>query len=441
MRELAGDGFPPQIIEGVDMKTWRRASQELFTVQSIKQWIVPSRLWREIETFDEMRQLRAMIQAHPVLASRVDTLVGTVFSSQRRELSGLVVSLVQEVVFTSGTWTFDAEAFDAAYERVEADLVAETVTFTDFVPLLGFDGDQSVDGQEVAPGVTLRKMTDSEVCRAAQRAAIPIDQYLTTAALQISRFNQWALTTEHTHALRTGDDDTSPPQAAPQLPIFGASAPMVLASIRLICGGSATTSYGLRSDSLGQGLSAALIPIGPTDPSRPSVLAGQEMLHQVRAVFQHITHPRVTADRPLCTAARQVVLAGSRGLVEDRLLNLITAAEALFITRPRRRDPNGRKGVLLAAGAADRLAGDRTLGAPSKRNIKALMQAVYKWRNAEVHGDQPPAGPLRLLGGTETRDLTAVAADLDRMMRRALLLTLEETSQGTTRPQRTRQRS
>ncbi|MFJ1562651.1 hypothetical protein ACIOG8_00170 [Streptomyces erythrochromogenes] len=149
------------------------------------------------------------------------------------------------------------------------------------------------------------------------------------------------------------------------------------------------------------------------------------MLKRVRTTYQHLTDPAVTADRPLSTATRQVVLAGSRGLIEDRLLNLITAAEAVFITRLGRRSRNGEKAVLLASGAAGRLTGDLTLGTPTSENIEALIRSVYRWRNAEVHGGQHRTDPFRRLDGTTTNDLATVAEDLDRMMRRALLPALE----------------
>ncbi|MCJ1679708.1 hypothetical protein MTF65_20655 [Streptomyces sp. APSN-46.1] len=384
--------------------------------------------WRDVENLEEMRQLRAVIQNHPVLASRVDTMVGTHFSGRRRELAELVRSLVHDLVMANGSWDFEQETFDAAYRRLEAVLAAGTVTFTDFAPLLGFDGDQSVEGQQITAGVVLRRMTDIEISLAVQRAAIPIDQYMTTTMMLVSRFNQWALTVEHTHPLQTGDTDLTTPPAAPPLPTYADEIPAVLAAIRLICGGSTTTSYGIRTDSLGQGYSAALTPIGPTDPSRPTVLAGQETLDRVRTTYQHLTHPAVIADRPLSTATRQVVLAGSRGLVQDRILNLVTAGEALFIKRPGHSGP--QKARPLASGAAGKLTGDPALGTPTRANIEALILAVYQWRNTEVHGDQHRTAPLRRLDGSATRDLAAVAEDLDRMMRRALLLALEDASQA-----------
>ncbi|MFJ5778794.1 hypothetical protein [Streptomyces sp. NPDC093094] len=442
MKELGKDGTTPQIYEGLPMWGWHRLSQEMFTPKRIREWDAPRLWWNGFEELEEMRQLRSVVQGHPVLASRVDTLVGTAFSAQRRELAGLIRSLVYNLVLANESWTFEQETFGVAYERLEAGLVVDTVTFTDFAPLLGLDGSQDIEGEEIAEGVVLRRMTDNEISVAVQRAAVPIEEYLTTQTIQVSRFNQWALTAEHTHPLRTGDASLTPPPAAPALPIYTDVLPSIVAAIRLVCGGSATTSYAIRTDSLGHGYSAALTPIGPTDPLRPTVLAGKAMLDQIRSAYGHLTNPVVMADRPLSTATRQVVLAGSRGLVEDRVLNLITAAEALFIARLNLRDPNGGKSILLQSGAADMLTGDQTLGAPTAENIKRLIKAIYQWRNAEVHGGEHPTALLRRLDGSTTNDLFGVATDFDAMMRRALLRTLNDAIQGPGRPQRRpRQRS
>lgn len=438
LKELSEDGAAPRFHEGFPMWGWQRTSQEWFMPKSVREWDPPKLWWSSFETLEEMHQLRSVVQSHPVLASRVDTLVGTTFGAQLRELTGLVRSLVYNLVLASKSWTFEQETFDVAYEQLEAGLVLNTVNFTDFAPLLGFDGSQDIEGEEIANGVVLRRMTDKEISLAVQRAATPIEEYVTAQTIQISRFNQWALIAEHTHPLRTGYHDPTPPPSAPVLPIYADVLPSIIAAIRLVCGGSATTSYAIRTASHEQGSSAALTPIGPTDPLRPTVLAGKAMLDQIRSVYAHLTNPAVTADRPLRTATRQVVLAGSRGLVEDRVLNLITASEALFITRLNLRDPNGRKSILLQSGVANMLAGDQALGSPTTENIKKLIKAVYQWRNAEVHGGEHPTAPLRRLDGTTTADLSAVAADLDAMMRRALLRTLNDVIQ---RPGRPRPRS
>ncbi|WP_306944587.1 hypothetical protein [Streptomyces phaeochromogenes] len=206
----------------------------------------------------------------------------------------------------------------------------------------------------------------------------------------------------------------------------------MVAALRLVCGGSASASRALRTRhpadlGPGQGTSAVLSPVGHLDPDRPSILAGHHMLEEARTACRQLTHNTVRADRPLNTAIRQIVAAGSRGLVQDRLLNLVTAAEALFLQRTRspRSTPTGRKAAPMAQEAARQLAGDRILDSPDAAHISQLMRDAYRWRNAEVHGDEPATGPMHDLAGAVT-DLPALATDLERLVRRAAVKALAE---------------
>ncbi|MEU4616634.1 hypothetical protein [Streptomyces umbrinus] len=64
----------------------------------------------------------------------------------------------------------------------------------------------------------------------------------------------------------------------------------------------------------------------------------------------------------------------------------------------------------MAQEDARQLAGDRTLDSPDEAHISQLMRDAYRWRNAEVHGDEPAAGPVHDLAGAVT-DLPALATE------------------------------
>ncbi|HET6353449.1 hypothetical protein [Streptomyces sp.] len=224
----------------------------------------------------------------------MDTLVGATFSAQRRSLDHLVLNLVIDLVTATRSWELDEAVFDRLYLRLQQGLAQDTVRFIDFVPLLGFTASTSLAGEELVGQVVLRPMTDRELSHAVPRAAVPIDGYVATTAHQISRFYQWCLAVEHSHPLRTGHVDTPP--LGPPMPVFGHVTPSLLAALRLVCGGSATTSRALRtrhSDDLapGEGSSALLSPVGTTDLDRPTTLAGQELLAQIRTPTGSSTIP------------------------------------------------------------------------------------------------------------------------------------------------------
>ena len=77
------------------------------------------------------------------------------------------------------------------------------------------------------------------------------------------------------------------------------------------------------------------------------------------------------------------------------------------------------------AGAADLVAEDPQLQAGTDE-LKNLMKAMYEARNAEIHGDGEPYGPLYLLSGAATDSLPKMLDDAERVMRRAVLIVLED---------------
>ena len=223
LEELAKLVDSPCFALAVDYDTWQRTGQESFLLRTAAQWQPPADCvpgpW--MERLAGMSALRETIAADTALASRVDTLVGAEFSAQHRPLARLVLELVTDLVTATGSWNLDEAVFEPLYERLEQGLMQDTVRFIDVVPLLGFSASSDLDGTEVTDGVVLRQMTDRELSHAVQFAAVPVDRYLATTSLQVSRLNQWALTAEHHHPLRTGPVEN--PRPGPPVPVFGDS--------------------------------------------------------------------------------------------------------------------------------------------------------------------------------------------------------------------------
>jgi hypothetical protein len=117
-------------------------------------------------------------------------------------------------------------------------------------------------------------------------------------------------------------------------------------------------------------------------------------------------------------AIRRLVASGSRREDVDRLMDLMIAAEALFIQRAGLPRSHG-KSAMIAAGAAAILSKDTEFEADTE-HIHSFMVMLYQARNAEMHADTATPPQLHLLDGTPTDSLTTVMADADRLMRRAI---------------------
>jgi hypothetical protein len=172
---------------------------------------------------------------------------------------------------------------------------------------------------------------------------------------------------------------------------------------------------------LSLGETASLTAIGTADLSRPTNLSTCQDVAAVQQVYRRLAGPTVQGDGALQTALRRLVFAGSRSLAEDRLVDLMTAAEALFVQRYR---IEGRsKGGPIADGASQLLDADPELAVDSPA-INEFMKKAYKLRNAEIHGDEPKLTKLTHIDGSEAATLDAVVADIETVMRRSVYLVL-----------------
>ncbi|CRK59305.1 hypothetical protein [Alloactinosynnema sp. L-07] len=101
-----------------DLRNWWRYGQESFVALRPNAWYMPERVtvvnW--LDTFAEMVAVRNVIDADPILSTRVDTMVGTEFSLQQRRLDWVLVEcLLEPVIATMRTYELDEAVFDQQY--------------------------------------------------------------------------------------------------------------------------------------------------------------------------------------------------------------------------------------------------------------------------------------------------------------------------------------
>ncbi|MFI5590033.1 hypothetical protein ACIA5G_33650 [Amycolatopsis sp. NPDC051758] len=411
----------------VDMRDWRRFSQSSFVALKAAAWHMPHRAsevgW--LDTFPEMAAVREIANADPIIGSRVDTVVGTEFAKQFQRFSGLLVEhLLEPIVLATRAYHLDNDAFEESYARLEDGLLAAEVRMVEFVPLNAFITPGS-DGIALPGGFVLRQMTDPQLSAAIRVQAVPGEFGGGTTSFEVSWLNQWALVVERPFPVRSGASDPSCAPTAGPFPSLSEPSEQLVRALRIVCGGSAsvTRPIHIQHDEdfpLDLGASAVLSPVGLADLDRPTRLDPHQ-IDDLCEVFQLLGDPDVQSNRALQTALRRLVASGSRSVTEDRLVDLMTSAEAMFIKLD---GVKGRvKGAVIAEGAAALLADDVAL-ATSQDKIKAFMSLAYQLRNDEIHGDDLSQRSAHLLDGTPATSLEAIVGDIERVMRRATHLTL-----------------
>jgi len=365
---LASRDGTPAIGPAQDLRHWQRFTQTSFVALQTNAWHMPDGVstvgW--LDPFPEMADVRKLISADPVLGSRVDNQVGPEFSRNFRRLDWLLIQqLIEPIVRATRSYRFDNTVFDSHYRRLTAGLLADEVLMVEFVPLNAFNS--QFEEVHLADGLTLRPMTDLQMSAAIRVQGVPGEFGAGPNAFEVSWLNQWAVVTEQSFPLRTGPLERT--TAAP-FPILQKPANQLVQALRIVCGGSVIATRPIlvqHEDDFPADLgeSALLAPVGVADLDRPTYLVSDSEMDDVREIYQSLGEPAVRGDRALQTALRRLMASGSRNLVQDRLIDLMTSAEALFVKRA---GITGQgKGRHIAMGASTLLKDDPILATDSTR--------------------------------------------------------------------------
>ena len=281
---------------------------------------------------------------------------------------------------------------------------------------------------ELGDGLVLQRMSDSQISMAINSLAVPRGDGSGVNSAIVSRFDQWALMRLREYPVRVGyrSDAEAIAAGGAMAPNLDEPAERLVAALRVVCGGSVVTTrtiYAQADDEFPfvPSYSVALNAFTGADKERPSVLSS-DVVGQLRATYAALSRPDVIADRSTQLAVRRLVYSGARSVEGDRLIDLMTAAEALFSKRVNQ--SSSSKSDKIAAGAEALLAGDPELHATSDQ-LSRFMVTMYRARNAEIHGDGVPYANLHTLSGRPTTALADVLPDAERVLRRAILVVLD----------------
>lgn len=437
LHDLAERDGSPRVGALADLRDWWRHGQESFVALRPNAWHMPAQVrvvgW--LDTFTEMGSVRAAFGADPVLNTRVDTGVGTEFSKTQRELGWLLVRhLLEPLIVATRAYVFDKALFKQHFHRLDDGLRSDNIRFVEFIPLNGFSS--SVSDVDLGDGVVLREMTDRQISHAIRALAVPAESSGGPNSVQVSRLHQWALMREQRYPVHSDKLSSPEPPRGPDYPRIEEPAQRLAMALRIVCGGSVVATRAIHAQHDDDfpptvGGSAMMSPLAAADIDRPTQLLTDDQVGALLSVYGLLSDPHVGEDRSLQVALRRFVIAGSKALAADRLIDLVICCEALFL---KRNGVGGRqKGRPAAAGAERLLAGDPLLQVAPGR-IMRFVATAYRLRNVEVHGDHPVRETMTLLNGATTEDLAQFVEDLSVVVGRALHLTLNDSHTPPRRP-------
>jgi hypothetical protein len=386
------------------------------------------------EGLPEYVRLVETMEADPVIGNRIgsDTVGGAGLGGGALQAETVASELVLDIIKRSEGFDPAPDLVADAIARLVAHLRRKVESVIVLVPLSECDVAGAPIG--VAVGVTIDELTSQEVGAALMFGSWPVSDLeqrlfsMTTHApptVMVER--QFAIRLSYSVPVVRGGGTPEQVEATlqAQRDVYGI-VQQVLLALRLLKPGR----VGLRGVvSLLQDVNGELWPMsaGRSEHVRPLRGDRYELSENDELPLAELYRELQAAmSNPLIEAAtRRFGYAADRRLAEDEIVDLVIAAESLFLGElgpPRDRGEMTYRLATRAASFADE-------NVETRRRILRFMRMAYKARSGVVHSGQLPMTELRDLSGQRVTP-DAVADELEELVRRALRKALRLQSSG-----------
>lgn len=399
-----------------------RQHQELFRSELPEQWVRcprPQDIRSAIRSLPAYERLREALMNDPSLAAQIDNLVGSPFHQSRVDFDlALEGRLVAPMIEHTRNYEFVESLFASLVEPLVAALFSPTVERTQLVPLQGFVG--LLGEFELGDGAVVRPLSDEELGMLNDWGVLPGAHSGFT--IRLARSDQWCVAQTCGLPKRVGT--RAPGVGLPTVPDTDDSADRLVCALLLTGPGPVSRGPLVAFDSpnplhFGVGGSTQVRALSRPAPGRLPFTLHEGNLASLRDCYTLLGHARVQSHKPLRLALRRFCDAALRANNEDSVIDLMIAAEALFLSDIQ--DDRGELGLRLAMRAALFV----QLEGVEPRRINGFMKRAYGARSSIVHGSE--IGALRSLAGLRV-DLATFVVDLELVMRTALKRVVEMTA-------------
>jgi hypothetical protein len=408
-----------------DRQEWVRAEDGCFRLQpqKIEWWRganVPIR--RALHARPEYSALIAAISSDERSSVLLNGCVGTSRIWTLMGEGAVIDRLIWALARHSSAGVVDDKVFDEEFSRWDSDLHAEHVVHVGLVPLLGFS--TSNHDIQLDDGVAICRLADDEIGRLLslgfQLSEAPPSPYRPLARIKHVHGLRIHRRTPRRIARETWKLDSSFDPASDMNDL----AEDVLVALRLF--------KAQRVGSFGYAIFYELWPLDgstmfgnlkdfPTLMGQPGFAYDMDDDESARfpAFFRACQSAR--KNRSVGLAMRRFAYAADRSREEDQVLDMMIAAEALFLGGADR----GELAYRLALRGAFFISTD----AASRAAIHTFLKTAYAVRSAVAHGSIPDTKKLRTVDGSPCKNLQDFAVELNRVMRSALHRAIDHVSQ------------
>lgn len=392
LAEVCPEG-PPRVLRGLD--EWKRDADNRFRLRDREDpfWVDCMLRYRDqLHSLDEYHRLVAALRAIPHIAQQLDRLVGTAFGGRRIEIDHVTDYLLWRLPRITGGLRFDEAQFAQLFHSFEADLQRTSFSFVLLAPLLGL----KLESAPIRPDfdIEIDDMTDDEIVRCLTWGLLA-DPFGSQRIVDVK--SAAALRVRYDMEKRVGPDVAPDPEEDIKVERAAIERAMaVLHALRVFKDGRVSIPGLLQFSPhwpLEGGIRFQYSNPGPMPWSNRYDLARNDA-DEFSPFWKRFRD--VAAKGALANAVRRFSYASDRDRDDDRLVDLMIAAESLFLADAGAPQERGELRYRLALRAAFFIDPPEY----TRRAIFKHMRRAYEARSAIVHG-----------GGEPDRDLLKSPAD------------------------------
>lgn len=424
--ESALEEFAGNYQEGDDhfreIERWHPAEGDAFrkeTTEELDPWPFLFRIEQQLHDLPEYGAAREVIAADPVFGTQLDTLVGTVLGGHRVEtqafLDGLLVAQLRRSSFD-----LDEDSFLESYLDAESAFYEDELNFSLVEPLVGL----TIDGGpiELVPGLEIARLTDEEIAACLEMELLPLPFPPFGGVTFVDDRFRHGIRYRYALPKRVSDDhdEAAHALAVELLEKQDDMLNSVVQALRLFKGGTLSAAGRLTSSTSWFLRGSRSYAHGTHQPgiggNQYALLKSDEA--NLRELWAKLTSDLVTRRKALMLALRRFSLADDRLLLDDKMLDLMIAAEALFLTDSGPEEDRGELSYRLSLRAGFLLGDD----GQSRRESFQHMRRAYRVRSKIAHGGEVTT--VKLGDGSEV-DLAEFVKSTHRVIREAIIAVID----------------
>ncbi len=361
---------------------------------------------RELEDRESFRTCADRARNDPTAGPQIDQLVGTATGGIQLTLDQIVRTLVGKMYTEDGHFEFDDNRFQQEWNLIYQYLSAETFDYVTIAPLPRFTAPFPVD---ISENIVIDRLTDKEVNRCVR---VGILGPLTPEFELISGQSAVGIRCTTSMEKVVGGADLVPETGS-----FGRRGPIdattivddVLTGLRLFKQGT------VRCPGEVSGVKAWLLDAGHSyriRASRAHDFCNYELrdmeVEELQKMWSDLTGGTLDERRFLAMALRRFNMTFERQQLDDQIVDLMIAAESLFLNDQGNR---GEQRFRLALRAAKFVESPRY----DPRQVFALMREAYDIRSDLVHGGSIKKIKLPNIPDAKLGDLVLASEEILRL--------------------------